>query len=144
MKPGRILLLPLVILATLPGGGCSKPDADRPVAASSGKFYAVSASSTPFFRYGPQQGGGPDQSLERDTLVTVIRPSFGYCKVKLSSGEAGYVASDDIKPAPENLVATVTKPEMRSEVVERFTFESNDPELAAPPEDLPEKAESPE
>ena len=59
-------------------------------------------------RYGPQQGNGADQELPKDTLVTLIRPSFGYCKVQLLQGSLeGYVASEDIRPAPPTLLAAL-------------------------------------
>ncbi|MDP9253672.1 MAG: hypothetical protein M3O66_01830, partial [Verrucomicrobiota bacterium] len=44
-------------------------------AANGAKFYAVTAEKTAFFRYGPQQGNGPDMQLPKDTLMTLIRPS---------------------------------------------------------------------
>jgi hypothetical protein len=75
---------------------------------SNDQYYAVTAQSTDFFRYGPQQGNGPDQKLPRDTLMTLIHPSFGYAKVKLATGEQGYVASEDIRVAPAALIASVT------------------------------------
>src|SRR4029077_9885522 len=81
-----------------------------PILSGDSKFYAVSADKTPFFRYGPQQGNGADMQLPRDTLMTVIRPSFGYCKVHLLSGDDGYVASEDIHVAPAALIAAVTAP----------------------------------
>ena len=69
------------------------------------KFFAVSSDKASFYRYGPQQGNGPDETLPHDTLMTLIRPSFGYCKVQLvGTSKQGYVASEDIKPAPPTLV----------------------------------------
>lgn len=64
--------------------------------------------SSDFYRYGPQQGTGPDRKLPRDTLLTLIRSTFGYAKVKLTTGEEGYISSDDIRVAPEALVAALT------------------------------------
>src|SRR3954453_14977544 len=78
--------------------------------AGNSKVFAVTADKTAFYRYGPQQGSGPDQELTRDTLMTVIRPSFGYCKVQLIAGGEGYVASEDIKPAPPTLLASLILP----------------------------------
>jgi hypothetical protein len=80
--------------------GCAKRNSDRSKAATHGKFYAVITEQTAFYHYGPQQSKGPDMQLTKDTLLTVIRRSFGYSKVKLISGESGYVSSDDIRLAP--------------------------------------------
>lgn len=106
------------------------------------KLYAVTASKAAFFHYGPLQGNGPDMQLPRDTLMTLIRPSFGYCKVHLTSGEEGYVAAEDIKPAPPALVAAVTGPPPAAAVAhvgrgQQFDLNSTDPRLDVPPEDLP-------
>ena len=76
-----------------------------------GKLFAVASEQTSFYRYGPQQGNGPDASLPKDTLMTLIRPSFGYCKVQvLPDKKEGYVASEDIQPAPRTLLASLNAP----------------------------------
>jgi hypothetical protein len=110
------------------------------------KLYAITADSSAFFRHGPQPGREPDQKLSRDTLVKLIRPSFGFSKVQLvASGEQGYVASDEIKPASPMLVASTAA--ARTEAVhsgppspaeEQFRLNSDDPRLAPPPEELPD------
>jgi hypothetical protein len=69
---------------------------------------AVTAEKTPFYELGPQQGRGPDRELTRDTVVTVIRHSWGYSKVKLEDGKQGFVANDDLGQAPERLIAQLT------------------------------------
>jgi hypothetical protein len=115
-------------------------------AANVGKVYAVTPDSTPFFRHGPQQGAGPDLTLPKDSLVRLIRPSFGYSKVEvLSSGQIGYVASEDINVASASLIATTHAAARHtasaSRIAEpsggRFNFDSADPSLMAPPEQLP-------
>jgi hypothetical protein len=109
-----------------------------------GKLYAVSTDSTAFFQRGPQQGREPDKTLPRETLLKVIRPSFGYCKVQLvSSGEQGYVASDAIKPASSTLIASTASSHSEPTIspgppVEQFDLNSNDPRLVPPPEELPD------
>jgi hypothetical protein len=112
---------------------------DNPVSASnSGKIFAVTAAKTSFFRYGPQQGNGADQELPKDTLVTLIRPSFGYSKVQLVEGALeGYVASEDIRPAPPTLLASrnATSDSSISSGSENFDTESSEP---PPPEALPD------
>ena len=111
--------------------------------APSGKVFAVAAEQTSFYRYGPQQGNGPDESLPKDTLMTLIRPSFGYCKVQLLTGnKEGYVASEDIAPAAPTLIAALTAP-VRSAAVtsgggsEREDFDTSSTE-PPPPETLPD------
>jgi hypothetical protein len=96
----------------------------------------VSAKETPFYRYGPLQGNGPDQKLAEDTLVTVVRPSFGYSKVCLLNGDQGYLASEDIHLASPALVAAAFAPPPSSGAAS-FRLDSNDPRLIAPPPPLP-------
>jgi hypothetical protein len=117
--------------------GCAEPNLDQGSASNGGKFYAVSTDATPFYRYGPQQGNGPDMKLQKDTLMTLIHPSFGYCKVKLMTGEQGYVASEDIRVAPAALVTAATAPPRpaRSYRTPRLPPDS---ELILPPEALQE------
>ena len=111
-----------------------------------GKVFAITADSAAFFRHGPQQGREPDQKLSRDTLVKLIRPSFGYSKVQLvASGEQGYVASDEIKPASPMLVASAATARTESvhsappsPAAEQFNLNSDDPRLVPPPEELPD------
>ncbi len=127
--------LVLLFIATVLSA-CASKSGTGVTKASSGKMFAVTADKTPFYRYGPQQGNGPDQSLPKDTLMTLIRPSFGYCKVHLAAGEEGYVASEDIRPAPSTLLASL-QPVASPAASERENFDvrSNEP---PPPEDLPD------
>lgn len=133
---GRKALAICLVAALLSGCGARKILARR----DSGKLFAVTAAKTPFFRYGPQQGSGPDMELPKDTLMTLIRPSFGYSKVHLTSGEEGYVSSEDISVASPSLIAAVTAPApatTHSGGEERFNLDSTDPRLSVPPEELP-------
>lgn len=124
-------------VATIVVAGCSNPNPDHASAAAGGKFFAVTAESTAFYLYGPQQGNGPDKQLEKGTLVSLIRPSFGYCKIKLMTGESGYVSNEDIRLAPPALVAAATAPAHSSSSA-RFRLDSPDPRLVPPPEPLPD------
>lgn len=101
-------LLTLSILTALLFAGCSSSGRSR--AATGTKFYAVTADSTPFYRYGPQQASGPDKTLPKDSLITLIRTSFGYSKVKLITGEQGFVASEHIQVASPALIAAANTP----------------------------------
>ena len=119
-----------------------------------GKLYAVSALNAAFFKHGPQAGRSPDQTLPRETLVRLIRPSFGgFSKVELvASKEQGYVATEDIQPATSALIAAASAPKVDAmststnpdpdatpsqPPVEQFNLNSDDPRLVPPPEDLP-------
>jgi hypothetical protein len=97
------MLLALAFLV-LTHFGCAESKVNHVGAASDETYYSVAVSSADFFHYGPQQDTGPDRRLARDTLMTVTGRSFGYAKVKLTNGEEGYVASDDINVAPASLV----------------------------------------
>src|SRR5436189_166859 len=116
--------------------GCANSNPAAPTAANGGKFFAITADSAPFYQYGPQQNYGPDKKLPKDALVTLIRSSFGYCKVKLASGEQGYVASQDIQVAPPALVAAATAPAATSSPASAFTS----PRAAARSRDGPSNA----
>lgn len=135
MNCSRGIFVALAGFALLSACSTSEPAKE----AGSGKYYAVSAKETPFYHYGPMQGNGPDQKLPQDTLLSLIRPSFGYSKVKLLSGEQGYVASEDIHVASPALVAAATAPppDTATSRIPKFRLDSNDPRLIAPPEPLP-------
>jgi hypothetical protein len=126
------------LVAAVAFTGCSTVHKITAADTKNGKLFAVASDEAPFYRYGPQQGNGPDEKLPKDTLMTLIRPSFGYCKVQLVAGaKEGYVASEDIKPAPPTLVAALTAPPpsaISSSGSENFDVGSAQ---APPPETLP-------
>jgi hypothetical protein len=113
------------------------------------QMYAVSADSAPFYKHGPQPGREPDKTLPRETLVKLIRPSFGYAKVEIAeTGETGYVLSEEIRPATSALIASASTPKPdplatpstetpTESPVEQFNLNSTDPRLVPPPEALP-------
>jgi hypothetical protein len=125
---------------------CSTNTGSALANAVSGKAYCVTASSTAFFKYGPQQGIGADKYLSKDTLLTVLRPAFGYYKVQLLNGEEGYVASEDVAVAPPTLIAAANPPaseplpQRGTTTGEKFRLDSVDPRLLPPPEALPESS----
>jgi hypothetical protein len=53
-----------------------------------------------FFRLGPQQAGGADRSLRTGERVMLLRKEFGYSRVQLEDDQVGYMANEDIQPAP--------------------------------------------
>jgi hypothetical protein len=61
----------------------------------------VKAPHTPFYSYGPAQPTGPDSSLTRGTLLTMLSYSYGFSHIAIAgTGQTGYVSTDDIGPAP--------------------------------------------
>lgn len=135
MNSGRlaVVLLTAVVLA-----GCARL---FPQHATLGKtkhpvLFIVTAETTPFYRYGPQQAQGPDRQLEKDTLVTVIRHAFGYSKVRLTDGQQGFVANDDLVRAPEKLVAAANEGDSQEESLPpppEVKLPTADPELEPTP-----------
>ena len=61
---------------------------------------AVASDYAQFFRLGPQQAGGADLSLRTGERVMLHRKEFGYSRVQLPNGLVGYMANEDITPAP--------------------------------------------
>jgi hypothetical protein len=53
-----------------------------------------------FFRLGPQQAGGADMTLRTGERVMLQRKEFGYSRVQLEDGQVGYMANEDLQPAP--------------------------------------------
>ena len=141
---------PLLALATLLAG-CATVHKISDLSGTIGDWYCVTAAQTPFYHYGPQQGNGPDQQLPKDSIMKVIRPSFGYVKVRLQTGTDGYVASEDIRRAPAALVAEKTAPPsptpapsiLAANHEEQFGLDTTDPRFIAPPEPLPDPQTDP-
>lgn len=76
-----------------PSGCVSKPS-------TTGARFVVATSQTGFYKYGPAQTFGPDFTLPKDTKVTMLQNSWGYARVMTDDGTTGYVASEDLDPAP--------------------------------------------
>lgn len=156
MKP-KVLIAAAAVAAiaasALPGckstGAAVARVTNRITAPEGGKVYVVATEKTSFYRYGPQQGSGPDGELPKDTLVNLIRSSFGYSKVQVpSTGQSGYVASEDIMPATPTLLAALSTPPpvqtaavstaaARASESENFDLHSTDSSYVPPPEELP-------
>jgi hypothetical protein len=126
--------------------GCESADKPARSTTKATGLFAVAVDSAAFFRHGPQQGRDPDLKLPKDTVVKLIRPSFGYSKIQVvASGLQGYVASEEIRLASSTLLAAATTPPADSVAAhtsgptgDRFNIDSNDPRLVAPPEQLPD------
>jgi hypothetical protein len=109
MRSQRLFLGTLYILA-LAGQGCqSRPDPITAgvVAAQAalGEDYRVTtADQVPVYYNSPQQMGFPDAVLKKDSLVRFIRMQFGFSLVQTDAGETGWVPSDSLKPAPDQVL----------------------------------------
>jgi hypothetical protein len=104
MKPGRHLALSgFVVAAIALSSSCIHWNSASSQPAGGKRVFAVKVPAAPFYYYGPRQASGPDKTLPKDTRVAMIRASFGHCKVRLASGEEGYVANDDL-----HVVSSVT------------------------------------
>jgi hypothetical protein len=129
-------------LAFLPAllTGCRSANKPAQSTTKATRLFAITVDSAAFFRHGPRQGLEPDQKLPRDTVVKLIRTSFGFSKIQIvSSGVQGYVASEEIRPASSTLLAAATTPPQPSGPAgEQFNLNSTDPRLVPPPEQLPD------
>jgi hypothetical protein len=126
--------------------GCKSTDKLAQNSTKSARLFAVAVDYAAFFRHGPRPGCDPDLKLPKDTVVKLIRPSFGYSKIQvMASGLQGYIASEELKPASSTLLAAATIPPVESgatqtsgPAVEQFNLNSDDPRLVPPPEELPD------
>ena len=65
--------------------------------------YIVSAPKAAFYKYGPAQSNGPDLQLLKGRKLTLMGRSYGFSEVMTEDGTSGYIANEDIKPAPKEL-----------------------------------------
>jgi hypothetical protein len=84
--------------------GCATPKE----AVLPGSKYIVTAKRTAFYKYGPAQAFGADFQLNKDQRVTILERSFGYSHVTTADNVTGYVASEDLKPAPPDPIVRPT------------------------------------
>ena len=62
--------------------------------------FLVQSDYTPFYSLGPGQERGPDASLQRGERVKMLRREFGFSYVEITDGRTGYIANEEIAPAP--------------------------------------------
>jgi SH3-like domain-containing protein len=90
------VILPAAMLAA-----CTTTDSGASAAANGQPArYVVVAESTAFYKYGPAQASGPDMQLFKGQPVTMLERHYGYSRVETVDGQAGYVPTDDLNPAP--------------------------------------------
>lgn len=86
-----------------------------------GSRFVVSTTSAQFFKNGPAQevgfdvdlslrkfsapDSGADFSLPKGSLVTVVSRESGYSRVSTENGMVGYIANDQLQPAPAPAMA---------------------------------------
>jgi hypothetical protein len=66
-----------------------------------GDPYMVNTQRTLFYSYGPAQASGPDFALSHGDRVKMLSYDYGYSHVAVAAtGQSGYVATEDLVPAP--------------------------------------------
>jgi len=106
-------------MAALFFAGCTTSPAPR------GGRWVVSTPQAEFFRHGPAQAAmlpaefrsasalpdntGPDFQLPRGAVVTMLQREFGFSRVATDDGQTGYVANEQMKPAPALASAVPTE-----------------------------------
>jgi hypothetical protein len=63
--------------------------------------FLIQSDYTPFYSLGPGQERGPDASLQRGERVKMLRREFGFSYVEIPDGRVGYIANEEILPAPK-------------------------------------------
>ena len=71
--------------------------------------FEVSGDYAKFYLVGPGQGRGPDASLRTGEQVKMLRREMGYSYVQLEDGRSGFVANEEIVPAPEPVAMPQSK-----------------------------------
>ncbi len=125
MRSFRLSIQLTALCGVLAVGGCawfSKSAKQEPTTVPANNavtgnqnYSVVKADFTPLYRTGPQQPNGPDQSLPKNTLVTLLKRGFGFSRVQLENGINGYVATEDLGPAPAELI-NPPKPAINSNI----------------------------
>lgn len=92
----RAFLRPAAVAAIACLAGCATSSNPK---AAGGRF-VVNAPRAPFYKYGPAQSFGPDYVLTRGLKVTLLDASYGFSHVRTDDGAVGYVATEDLAPAP--------------------------------------------
>jgi hypothetical protein len=62
----------------------------------------VASAKASFYKNGPAQGGA-DLELKKGERVVLVSTKLGYCCVKTDAGELGYIADDQLAPAPPEI-----------------------------------------
>lgn len=71
--------------------------------------YVVSVPKAAFYKYGPAQSFGPDSQLPKGQKLTKLDHSYGFSHVMTDDGTTGYIANEDIQPAPPEPVTAASQ-----------------------------------
>lgn len=86
-----------------PEDAADVPDSEKPMRPKDWDTLSIlQGDEVKFFEGGPLQTGGPDDRLKRGTMVTVVQAGKGWTKVKLESGQQGYVGTSELRRARES------------------------------------------
>lgn len=100
----RLALGSFFAAALLAAAGCAgnkavanNPGRDLSAPVKPEDQYKITADPTaPFYRFSPQQAAGPDQQIKKETRVELVSKLAGFSKIKLPSGDVGFVDTADI------------------------------------------------
>jgi len=92
-----------------------------------------------FYQAGPGQERGPDATLRTGERFLLVRREMGYSQVRLEDGRTGYVANEEMGPAPE----TPETPSNRRSGAKKRTSDAEEFEEPAPGE-IPDLSVLPE
>jgi hypothetical protein len=99
--------------------------------------FTVTAPRTPFYRWGPAQATGADFVLMKGQDVTLLKRMYGFSQVMTADGQSGYVATEDIGPAPD--AAPVPKTKKSSLTPKGPVRKWEEPVYTEPPQGLPDQ-----
>lgn len=133
--------LELLVIGLLTLAGCAGPT----FAPDTAPEYVSIRDHTPLYRYGPQQGGAPEAQVPKGGRVRMLRREFGYSLVQMPDGMTGYVANEDLAPAPPLPEPPAVPAENASEPAAPPPLPPVEqplpkPDLAVPPADAPAEA----
>lgn len=107
----RKSLLPLLALTLLSGCGTVELfNQDAPP-----EF--MTATRAEFYSRGPAQALPPEK-IEKDTFVKVLKKDSGFAVVRLLDGRTGYMAWDELRPAPPEAPGVPFDPVIVEEIIE--------------------------
>jgi hypothetical protein len=125
----------MVALALLCMAGCAEETYPPDIAPE----YVATRGGVAFYKLGPLQTAPPDERLDADERVRMLRREMGYSLVLLPDGQTGYVANEDLAPAPPEPPLWKTSHKHRSASSEPTPAETHRPKpnFGATPTDAP-------
>ena len=103
-----------------------------------GEAYIVNTPQALFYSYGPAQASGPDFTIGHGTQLTMLSYEYGYSHVAVAAtGQSGYVATNDLAPAPPGSTASATPPLLASQSHRRHESGDSRPPTAEEESQIP-------